>query len=643
MEASKFWKLRNKWLNLKRKMGVNVMFSLSYNRLASRWKQLVAVLKTKGVIYTVQKVRQKVASRIKKSSIPFTSGDSYIDVKSSDSMYDRWLQRNYPRPSDLKRMHETLEVLSYKPLISVIMPVFNCPEQFLREAIESVTGQIYTNWELCIADYASTQSHVRLILKEYSENDSRIKVMFRQENGHISQASNSALEIATGEFIALIDHDDLLTPDALYEVGLFLNRYPQADMIYSDEDKVLEDGSLKDPYFKPDWCPDSFLSRMYTCHLGTYRLSLITEIGGFRVGYEGSQDYDLVLRLTEKTEHIFHIPKILYHWRVHPDSTAQSLDNKTYANEADKKAIADALRRRNESGKVIPVCEGHHIVRYDIKDFKLVTIIIPTRNLGKILDKCLLSIFEKTLYPNYEVLVIDNGSDESETLEIINQWKFREPNRFRCEVLNIDFNYSKINNYAANLAKGEYLLFLNNDTEVLTKDWIDAMVEQTQRPSVGAVGALLLYPDNTIQHAGVVGVGGVAGHSHKYFSADSRGYFNQIQTINNYSAVTAACLMCRREVFESVGGFEEQLAVAFNDVDLCLKIFKSGYRNVYLPHVMLYHYESKSRGYEDNPEKQARFTKEIEYMQNKWKEFIWHDPCYSPNLTRQSEDFSIGI
>src|SRR6478672_266445 len=369
---------------------------------------------------------------------------------------------------------------------------------------------------------------------------------------------------------------------------------------------------------------------MYTSHLGTYRRSLVNKIGGFRVGYEGSQDYDLVLRITEKTKNIFHIPKILYHWSSHSESTASSLDTKGYATDAAQKAIVDALERRGEPGRVIPVSGGHHLVRYNIQDFKLVSIIIPTRNLGNILNNCLKSIFEKTEYPNYEVLVIDNGSDEPETLEIIKGWKLKEPNRFRCELLNIPFNYSKINNYAVQQTKGEYLLLLNNDTEVLTPDWINAMVEQAQRPSIGAVGALLLYPDRTIQHSGVVRVGGVAGHSHKHYPYNAHGYFNQIQTVNNYSAVTAACLMCRREVFEAVGGLEETLTVAFNDVDFCLKIGKKGYRNICLPHVVLYHYESKSRGYEDTREKQARFTYEVTYMQRKWKDIIEHDPCYNP-------------
>ena len=636
-------KLQTTGFRLKRVLQLAVGTSLPYSRFLSRSKHLLAVLKTHGVRYAIAKLLKKIYLKFE---VVAPSVATLPEIPLSDDInYQQWLRNNYPREADLRKLAETVAILSYQPVISVIMPVFNPPEAFLREAIESVLEQIYPYWELCIADDRSTNSYVKPILAEYAGKDERIKVFCREANGHISSASNSALELATGEFVALLDHDDLLTKDALYEIGLLLNRYPQADIIYSDEDKIQEDGKFKDPFFKPDWCPDSFLSRMYTAHLGTYRRSLVTEIGGFRVGYEGSQDYDLVLRLTEKTDKIFHIPKILYHWRSHAASTACNLDSKSYATDAAQKALADALHRRGESlARVIPVPCGHYIVRYEIKEFKKVSIIIPTKNLGNILDNCLESIFSKTQYPNYEVVLIDNGSTEVRTQEVIHNWKTREPDKFRYELLDIPFNFSKINNYAVERSQGEYLLFLNNDTEVVTPDWLEAMVEQAQRPSIGAVGAMLLYPDNTIQHAGVVGgIGGVAGHSHKYYTSDSPGYFGQIQTINNYLAVTAACLMCRRNVFEEVGGFEEELTVAFNDVDFCFKIVEKGYRNIYLPHVVLYHYESKSRGYEDSIEKQIRFSQEINYMTNKWQNFIQYDPCYSLNLTNKTEDYSFRL
>jgi O-antigen biosynthesis protein len=621
METSKFWKLRTIWFKFKHLL--KLQFITKY---LSQLKLIFTLISSYGTGYTINLLKQ----------------ENFIPL-SDDLNYQKWLTLHYPKKTDLIQITENLKNLSYKPVISIIIPVFNTPENFLREAIESVLNQIYPYWELCIADDTSTKPYVKNILTEYANKDKRIKVVFREENGHISQSSNSALELATGEYIALLDHDDLLTPNALYEVVELLNQHPEADMIYSDEDKINDSGKLQDPFFKPDWCPDSFLSRMYISHLGVYRRNIINEIGGFRVGYEGSQDYDLVLRFTEKTDKIFHIPRVLYHWRIHSESTAQDISTKNYATDAAQKALQDALERRGEPGKVIPVVGGHHIIRYEIKNADLVSIIIPTKNLGKILNTCLKSIFEKTTYPNYEVLVIDNGSDEEETKQIIQSWKEKEPQRFRCELLDIPFNFSKINNHGVQQTKGKYLLFLNNDTEVINDDWLTAMVEQAQRPSIGAVGALLLYQDNTIQHAGVVaGIGGVAGHSHKYYDGEAHGYFNQLKTVNNYSAVTAACLMCRREVFEEVGGFEETLVVAFNDVDICFKMIDHGYRNIYLPHVQLHHYESKSRGYEDTPEKQARFSKEIKYMQSKWQKLIAHDPCYSPNLTRSAEDYSIN-
>ena len=644
METSKFWKLRSRWFGLREILGLTEKDKTFQDNLLIRLRHFWNVYRVKGLPYVANKVLQKSIEKAKYTPVPSHALPNI--PQSSDVNYQKWLNKNYPTPEILKEKAQKIEKLSYKPLISLIMPVYNTPERFLRKAIESLLSQIYSKWELCIADDASSDSQIRNVLEEYSAKDSRIKVVFRAENGHISQCSNTALEIATGEFIALFDHDDLLTPDALYEIASLLNQHPEADMIYSDEDKIDERGKLRDPFFKPDWCPDSFLSRMYTCHLGVYRSEIINEIGGFREGYEGSQDYDLVLRFTEKTNKIFHIPKILYHWRIHSQSAASNPDVKPYAAIAAEKALADAMKRRGEEAQVTQAGSlvGHYIIRYKISEYKLVSIIIPTRDLGDTLDKCLTSIFEKTVYPNYEVILIDNGSKEQKTAEVFAKWQQKEPERFKCYQFDVPFNYSKINNFGVDKAQGDYLLFLNNDTEVVTSDWIDAMVEQAQRNSIGAIGALLLYPDNTIQHAGVVmGIGGVANHSHKHFSINSPGYFGQIMTVNNYSAVTAACLMCRREVFETVGGFEEKLKVAFNDVDFCLKIAQKGYRNIYLPQVMLYHYESKSRGYEDTPEKLIRFNKEVEYMQNKWKEFIENDPCYNPNLSKKIEDFSIEV
>ncbi|WP_088888797.1 glycosyltransferase [Leptolyngbya ohadii] len=565
-------------------------------------------------------------------------------VHSAD--YALWLQENAPKPEDFIRMAQTVPTLKYKPLISVVVPIYNPPEQFLRDMIQSVREQIYPHWELCLADDCSSKPHVRRVLEEFAARDARIKVVYRETNGHIAAASNSALKLATGDYVTLLDHDDLLTPDALYEVVSLLNRHPEADLIYSDEDKINDRQELLSPHFKPDWCPDLLLSQNYVCHLGTYRRTIINQIGGFRVGYEGSQDYDLVLRFTEKTNNIFHIPKILYHWRIHPESVASGSAAKPYAYEAALRALQDALDRRGEGGQVAhhAIVTGLYTVRYAIRDPKLVSIIIPSRNLGDVLDRCLQSIFAKSTYPHYEVIVIDNGSDEPETLAILKQWQQREPDRFRCHRLDIPFNYSRLNNYGVSQARGDYLLFLNNDTEVITPDWIEAMVEQAQRTSVGAIGAILLYPDNTIQHAGVMlGVSGVAEHSHKHFPLGDPGYFGRLFCVSNYSAVTGACVMCRREVYEQVGGFDETLRVAYNDIDFCLKLRRQGYHNLVLSHVSLYHHESKSRGAEDTPEKQQRFQQEIQAMHQTWADVIAHDPCYNPNLTRQGGSYRLKL
>jgi O-antigen biosynthesis protein len=561
----------------------------------------------------------------------------------SNDPYAEWLRRNAPRGADYVRMRELIEVLPYQPLISIVTPVYNTPERYLRAAIESVSTQIYPHWELCLADDASPEPHVRSVLREYEARDQRIKCTFRSRNGHISAASNSALQLATGEFVGLLDHDDVLVPEALFEVAAMLNRHRDADMIYSDEDKIDDDGSLRDPFFKPDWCPESFMSRMYTCHFGVYRRSLVEELGGFRSEFDGSQDYDLVLRLMEKTSRIFHIPRVLYHWRIHPASAAGV--SKPYASRAAERALNGALERRNEPGQAREIDEvpGTYIIRYEVKNREKISIIIPTRDHGEDVERCLSSIFARAGYENFEVLLVDNGSTDRKSLEVFEKWARRD-RRVRILRYDVPFNFPKINNYAVTKSSGHYLLFLNNDTEVLSDDWLEAMVEQAQRPPIGAVGAFLLYADNTVQHAGVViGIGGVAGHPYRYHPGHSLGYISTLKAINNYSAVTAACLMVRRDVFDLVAGFDESLGVAFNDVDFCLKIQAAGFRNVWLPHVVLHHFESKSRGYEDTPEKIVRFESEIAIMESRWHTRERPDPCYSPHLSLDDENVSIRL
>jgi glycosyltransferase involved in cell wall biosynthesis len=562
-----------------------------------------------------------------------------------DEPYRQWTLRFGTRDIDLQRARELVPILPRRPVFSVILPTYDTPEAYLRAAIESVRAQIYPDWELCIADDASPDPRVRPILEEYARIDPRIKVTFRTENGQMSVAMNSAMASATGEFICYLDHDDLYAPEALFECALVANRIPDVDMMYSDEDKFDDSGRFWDPFFKPDWNPDTFLSRMYTCHLAVYRRSLAVAMGGMRPELYGSQDYDFVLRLSERTDRIHHIAKILYHWRVHPDSTATNMDVKPYTTIAAERAIGEALERRGEPGTVAvrPDAPGTYIVRYAIRERKKVSIIMPTRNHGEDVDRCLGSIFEKTTYDDFEIVLVDNGSDDKASLQTFEKWR-KYDRRVRVLRYDIPFNFSLINNYAVAKTDGYYVLLLNNDTEVISTDWMEGMVEQAQRPSIGAVGPLLLYPDGTIQHAGVIiGLGGVAGHSHKYFDADAPGYFYTLRAINNFSAVTAACLMLRRSVYDEVGGMDKDFAVAFNDVDFCLKIRKAGYRNVYLPHVKLYHFESKSRGIDKTQEQIARFQREIQIMHERWGTVTHVDPCYSPHLTRDLENYSIRI
>jgi GT2 family glycosyltransferase len=607
MQESKFWELRNRWFSIKARLGLNASGPQPY------WVPEI---------------------------------DDVADVWERDPAYERWLVANKVRPSDVQRMRETLPLLTARPTFSVLMPVYDTPETYLREAIESVIAQVYPDWELCIADDASPDPRVREVLEEYAAVDGRIKLCFKDVNGHIAATSNSALALASGDFVALLDHDDLLSVDALFENALAINRYPDPDVIYSDEDKIDDRGRRSSPYFKPDWSPDSLLARNYVSHLGVYRRALVNEVGGFRVGYEGSQDYDLLLRVSERATRIVHIPRVLYHWRIHSASTAGARTQKGYAYLAAVRALSEALERRGESGRVVPNEEtpGIYTVRYDIARPQRVSIIIPTRDHGDDVERCLRSLFDRSTYPDFEVILLDNGTEDEASLDIFARWLEREPERLKVVRYDVPFNFSKINNYAASAASGTYFLFLNNDTEVVAPDWIEAMVEQAQRPSIGAVGAKLLYDDGTVQHAGVIiGLGGVAGHSHKYQPGGEPGYFGAVQTVNNFSAVTAACLMVRRSVFEEVGGFDEALAIAFNDVDLCLRIQAAGYYNVYLPHVVLYHHESKSRGFEDTPEKMARFLREQQVMHERWRTAEVPDPHYNRNLTLATEDFAIGI
>lgn len=560
----------------------------------------------------------------------------------SEIDYKEWLEKNMPTRQELDR--QAKHKFKYAPKISILVPVYNTPETFLRQMIESVQKQTYENWELCIANANPGNEQVKAILKEYAENDARVKVTDVPENEGIAQNTNKALKIAEGAFIGLLDHDDVLAENALYEVVKELNKVVDTDVIYTDEDKV---STAMDEYFSPNFKPDFNLdmlrSNNYFCHFFVAKKELIEAVGGFRGEYNGAQDYDLFLRCIEKAERIGHIPKILYHWRVHQESTADNPLSKMYAYEAGKKAIEQHLKRCGVMAKVSKTENlGFYRVKYQQEGNPVVSILIPNKDQKETLDQCLKSIEEHTDYENYEIIIIENNSTEKETFEYYKQ--IRNP-KIRVIEWKDEFNYSAINNYGVRNAKGEYLLFLNNDIEVIHSDWLREMLSNCQREEVGAVGAKLYYPDNTVQHAGViVGIGGVAGSVFVGLKRGYTGYMHRASIQQNLSAVTAACMMVKKSVFEEVGGFEEKLKVAFNDIDFCLKIREKGYLIVYDPYVELYHYESKTRGAEDTTEKIRRFQSEIEYMRSHWNSILKNgDPAYNPNLSLKKWDYSLRV
>jgi|GEM_PF-553006 len=545
---------------------------------------------------------------------------------------------------------EIVRTLSYKPVISIIMPVYDPEPYHLKVALESVANQYYENWELCIVDDCSKNPYVKKTIEEFTSRfPDRTKLKFRETNGHIVRASNDALSMATGEFVAFLDHDDELVPDALLEVGRLLNEHPDADMIYSDEDKIRPDGSYGDPFFKPDWSPELILGEMFTGHLGVYRRELVGKIGNLREGLEGAQDWDLVLRLAEVTDRIFHIPKILYHWRMHSRSTAMDGGHKDYAAKAGKRAVEEALRRRGEEAEVDQIAPGRHLIRYRLKGEPTISIIIPAKDLAYDLDKTITSIHHKSTYRSYEIVVVDNGSVEENTFKTFEKWRKILGSQFKVKECHEPFNFSRLVNLGTSISEGEIVLLLNNDMELIEpQDWLQEMAAYAQRKSIGCVGAVLIYPNDTIQHGGVIlGISpdpycpGVAGHAFKYLPANHPGYFDRLKIVSNWSAVTGACMMVKRSIWNEVGGFDEALGVAFNDIDFCLKVLVKGYRHVVLPHVRFYHYESKSRGYEDTVEKQMRFKREIDIMRERWASILDNDPYYNPQLPKNREDFGL--
>lgn len=614
------------------------------SRPAAAWRMLRSLLRQTGAAGAVW--RSGLQALTSKSLHGF--GDwlytTYLARGTGPDDYARWIAL-YDRLTDaeLVRLREIVSLLPTAPKISILLPVYNTPRKWLKRCIDSVRAQAYPRWELCIADDASTRKHVRPLLKKYAALDPRIQITFREANGHISEASNSALSLATGDYVALLDHDDELPPHALFVVAKTLMQRPELKLVYSDEDKIDEQGRRFDPYFKPDWNPDLLRSQNYVCHLGVYSRALVHAVGGFRKGLEGSQDYDLALRCIERLtpDEIGHIPHVLYHWRAIAGSTALALGEKNYAADAGRRALQEHLQRSELAGKVEIRPEGYR-VRYALPEAKpKVSLIVPTRDRVGLLRTCVESILAVTDYPNYEIVVVDNQSSEPETLRYFNEIK-QNP---RVRVLEYDapFNYSKINNYAASHCICDIIGLINNDIEIIHPDWLSEMVSHAVRPYIGVVGAMLYYPNDTIQHAGViVGLGGVAGHAYVSMQKGYPGQMFRAKLIQNLSAVTAACLLVRHEVFNQVGGLDAGLQVAFNDVDFCLRVREKGYLNLWTPYAEMYHHESASRGYEDTPEKQRRFIGEITYIKNRWGESLLFDPAYNPNLTLNSHNFEIA-
>jgi len=572
-----------------------------------------------------------------------------ITSRHDSGEYRAWVElHDSLSPDDIAAIHAKCAAMPVKPLISVLMPVYNTRPKYLRKALDSVLAQLYENWELCIADDASPSPEIRRVLEEYMERDSRVKVVFRQKNGHISAASNSALEIVTGEFVALMDHDDAIPAHALYMVADEIVRHPDVDLIYTDEDKVDENDRRHDAHFKTDWNRELFYSQNFIAHMGVYRTSIVRKINGFRVGFEGSQDYDFVLRFLMHTEasKIRHIPHVLYHWRIFPGVTSFSTDNPDSSVETARRALVEYFQQAEPTAEVVGITQfpGWWRIKRKAPDvLPRVSLIVPTRDRLNVLKSAVEGLMHSTRYDNLEIIIVDNGSIEAETLQFFEQVR-HDP---RVKILRDDgpFNFSALNNRAAAMATGSILGFINNDIEVIHDDWLLEMVAQVSRPGVGAVGAKLYYANETIQHAGVImGLYGVAAHGHRHFPRNSVGYFGRPLLTQNLSAVTAACMLVPKSAFEEVGGYdEENLTVGYNDVDLCLKIRAAGYDVVYTPFAELYHLESVSRGNNVSAAQVERDARERSYMLSRWADVIARDPFYSPNLTVSGEDFSLAF
>lgn len=616
-------------------------------------EEVNAIHATKGdqMLVKMRQMRQSgknFAGKVKRH-LPFVGAKNVPD----NGRYNEWFLRHRATPNQLEAQRH-MSASGHGPVVSILVPTYYTPENFLREMITSVIEQTYPNWQLCIADASVKEEggekvhdeKMRTVLEEYAKLDERICVVYLDSNDGIAENTNRAAEIATGDYIALLDHDDLLAPDALFESVRAIMLH-DADMVYTDEDKVSMDGKVHfDPNLKPDFSPDLLRSHNYITHFLTVKKSLFDQVGGFKSRYDGAQDYDLILKCSEQAQQICHVPKVLYHWRMHQNSTAQNPESKMYAYEAGKRAIEDHLMRCGEHGKVeIMDLWGMYHVTYDVPEEAKLSIIIPNKDHLADLEKCVRSIVEKSTFRNFEIIVVENNSEEKATFEGYKRLKKKYP-QVRLVKWEGPFNYSAINNYGAKFATGDYLLLLNNDTELIDPDSLSQMMGLCARKNVGCVGAKLLYADDTVQHAGIVlgfgDFGGFAGHVFHGIGKDDLGFMLRARIIGNFSAVTAACLMVRREVFDEVGGLDESFVVALNDVDFCLRVRKAGYVNVCTPFSLWHHYESKSRGYEDTPEKKERFKGEVLHFREIWGEMVDQgDPYYNVNFPLSQAPFTL--
>jgi O-antigen biosynthesis protein len=622
---------------------------LTAHRLLGLVSEAGAVFLGRAVLGLLRHYRQYVPERIRRFASAHLPSrfkrPRVLERAIAVTGYEKWILQNEKfDDGDRNLIHAHIASFEKNVKISVLMPVYDTPVAYLQEALDSVLNQLYRNWELCIADDASASEEVRETLRSYARQDDRIKVRFRDTNGGICVSTNTALEMATGEWIVLMDHDDALAPHALYLVAEAINRDPGLAIIYSDEDHLDEKGRRNTPYFKPDWDYDLCLSQNLINHLGAYRTAIAREVGGFRKGVEGSQDWDFALRVLEAAGHakVHHIPFILYHWR----QTCQMFSAASAARTLDAacRAVSGHLERTGQAAEVTALGLSSHLrVRRRLPAQRpLVSIIVPTKDQSRLLKICIDGLTNRTSYKPVEIVIVDNGSCEPNARNLIAALRFRDD--FIVVEDKGPFNFSRLVNAGIAASSGEICVLLNNDVDVINADWLDEMVAHALRPEVGAVGAKLYYADGTLQHGGVLlGVGGVAGHQHRCAPRDAGGYFGRLHFSHSLSCVTAACLAVRRAVYDEVAGFdEEHLAVAFNDVDFCIRVREAGYRIIWTPHAQLYHYESRSRGADTTSEKAARFSAETGYMRTKWGHILDNDPFYNPNLSLKSDFFELA-